>query len=250
MSLCDELNILKILLPSLHATKGVVQPVRYHPFDVFDHTLLTVYHCEQLSDNYLVRWAAALHDVGKVDQFYLYSLGLKKEDLHEVSALNHRNSSAKIAAKDLENLGFGRKEMEEICRYIDHHHKPEEILAAKASNRKKKLRRLYSDAGYDRLMHLFALVRGDRLGQYNPIQSSNLSEIDYLEALLTELKETEGQFTMKELAINGAVLMETFSLEPGPQIGELLNRAFNWVLDDIQAKNNLESLTNYIRQII
>jgi tRNA nucleotidyltransferase (CCA-adding enzyme) len=74
VSFCDELNILKTLFPAVYATKHLDQPVRYHPFDVYVHTILCLYHLEQLTDNYLLKFAILYHDVGKVDQYYAYSL--------------------------------------------------------------------------------------------------------------------------------------------------------------------------------
>lgn len=53
---------------------------------------------------------------------------------------------------------------------------------------------------------------------------------------------------MKELAIDGNELMKIFSLEPGPHIGELLAKAFAWVLDDIASKNTKTRITNYLKQ--
>lgn len=84
LSLCDSLNLLKDFFPSLHATKNIVQPVRYHPFDVFVHTLLCVREIEKMTTNPLVRMAMVFHDVGKVDQYYLYGLGLDKEQTNEI----------------------------------------------------------------------------------------------------------------------------------------------------------------------
>jgi hypothetical protein len=68
----DETNLLKFLFPSLFKTKNIDQPVRYHPFDVYVHTLLTLYELQKINENYLVRFAMLYHDVGKVNQFKEY----------------------------------------------------------------------------------------------------------------------------------------------------------------------------------
>jgi tRNA nucleotidyltransferase (CCA-adding enzyme) len=68
-SLLDEAKLLPILFPALAETKNVEQPVRYHPFDVYAHTLLTLFELQKLNKDYLVRFAMLYHDVGKVDQF-------------------------------------------------------------------------------------------------------------------------------------------------------------------------------------
>ncbi|MEI8091502.1 MAG: hypothetical protein WCG98_04670 [bacterium] len=68
-SLLDEAKLLPILFPALAETKNVEQPVRYHPFDVYAHTLLTLFELQKMNKDYLVRFAMLYHDVGKVDQF-------------------------------------------------------------------------------------------------------------------------------------------------------------------------------------
>ena len=72
VSLLDEAKLLPILFPALMETKNVEQPVRYHPFDVYAHTMLTLFELQKINKNYLVRFAMLYHDVGKVDQFDAY----------------------------------------------------------------------------------------------------------------------------------------------------------------------------------
>lgn len=175
----------------MYATKYVDQPVRYHPFDVYHHTMMTLYHGQRISSNPLVRWALLFHDVGKVDQYYLYNLGLSREEIQQAHYLNHRNTSSKIAEKELRALGFANKEIDEIGRYIDHHHKPEEILNAKPENREKKLRKLLSEAGIERMRNMFDVVLGDRLGHYNPVQPPETDEIYMLKDMTEKLYKEE-----------------------------------------------------------
>lgn len=104
-------------------------------------------------------------------------------------------------------------------RYIAEHHTPGEILFAKKDKRKKKLRKLYSDAGFEKVNNLLDITIADRQGQYNPLQNSNdITDVEALRALLQELKEKEGQFTSKQLAISGKDIMKYFNLSAGPQI--------------------------------
>jgi tRNA nucleotidyltransferase (CCA-adding enzyme) len=55
IALLDETNMLKYLFPALHQTKHIDQPVRYHPFDVYAHSMLTVWHLQQFNPNPLVK---------------------------------------------------------------------------------------------------------------------------------------------------------------------------------------------------
>jgi hypothetical protein len=78
------------------------------------------------------------------------------------------------------------------------------MIFAKEENVEKKVRTFFSDAGYERAMNVLDIAMADRLGQYNPLQnSSDLSDVDKLKTILKKLQKEEGQFTMKQLVING-----------------------------------------------
>lgn len=60
VELLDYLGLLDMLLPELTALKGLAQPVRYHLYDAYVHSI----ECFRVSPPRL-RWACLLHDVGK-----------------------------------------------------------------------------------------------------------------------------------------------------------------------------------------
>jgi tRNA nucleotidyltransferase/poly(A) polymerase len=205
VSLADEAKLLDILFPAVAKTKNIDQPVRYHPFDVYTHTLLSLFELQKINKNYLVRLAMLYHDVGKVGQFELYNQDLSKEELREILAgpLNHRKSGATFVKEDFMNLGFSKKEIDEISRLVSHHHKLEEILYALPEKREKNMRKFLSEAGFERVNNIIDITIADRLGQYNPLQnSSDITGIYELRKLLERLHKKEGQFTMKDLAID------------------------------------------------
>lgn len=79
VALLDEANMLKRIFPKLYDNKGVGQPVRYHPFDVYTHSMMVLYHAQRLSSDYILRYAALYHDVGKVEQYSSYAMNLDTE---------------------------------------------------------------------------------------------------------------------------------------------------------------------------
>ena len=147
VALVDEAEMLPILFPALAKTKGYDQPIRYHPFDIYAHIILTVWHLQQINSNYLVRFAMLYHDVGKVGQYEQYGLNLSKEEIRKILAgpLNHRFSSAEFMKEDFIKLVFSNKEIDEIKRYINEHHTPGEILMGNTQNWTKRLRKLLSE---------------------------------------------------------------------------------------------------------
>ncbi|MEI6671976.1 MAG: HD domain-containing protein [bacterium] len=194
VGLLDEAQLLEHLFPALYATKYIEQPIRYHPFDIYTHTLLTLFELQKISKKPLVRLAMLYHDVGKVDQFGAYADNLSKDEIRAILAgpLNHRRSSPEYAKKDFKSLGFSSKEITTIARYIANHHKPEEMLSTKDENVEKKVRTFFSESGYQEAMDVLDITMADRLGQYNPLQnSSDLSDIDKLRSILKKLQKQE-----------------------------------------------------------
>ena len=256
IALLDEAGIIPIIFPSLEKTKNVLQPIRYHPFDVYAHTLLTLYHLEQLNPDPLARFAMLYHDVGKVGQYQAYGDNLSKEEIRAILAgsLNHRFSSAELAKRDFSALGMSKKEIETIQRYIREHHTPGEILLGDPNNWNKKVRKLLSEAGFEKIDTLFDINIADRMGMYNPLQnSSDLSDSYELKKILRALEKEEGQFTTKDLAIDGNQLIQHFQIKPGKIVGELLTLALEWVLGDIKKRNDPDqifaNLANHLKNL-
>lgn len=254
VGLLDEAEMLPLIFPALAKTKHYDQPIRYHPFDIYAHTLLTLWHLQQLNSNYLVRFAMLYHDVGKVGQYAKYGLDLTKEEIREILAgpLNHRFSSGELMEEDFRKIWFSNKEIQEIKRYIREHHTPWEILLSNPSHWWKKLKKLFSEAGYEKLQNLLDINIADRLGMYNPLQNaSDLSDAYYLKELLDQINQDEGQFKKSDLAISGADIMKHFDLMPGKLVGELLQVAFDWVIGDAKNRNVpkqiFANLTNYLK---
>jgi len=253
IALLDELNILKFLFPSLYATKWINQPVRYHPFDVYAHTLLTLKSLQEINTDYLARFGMLYHDVGKVDQYYMHEIPLDRDEVRKIFGgwLNHHTSGIDHVKKDFWALGFSKKEIDTIARYVENHSKPGEILMASPEKREKKLRDMLSESGYERVKNILDITIGDRRGQMNPLQnSSDISDVEVLKSMLDRLNTQEGQFTMQKLKIDGNTLMKKLKLKPGKKLGELLKKAFVWVRDDIKKRNTKAKILAYVKKLV
>ncbi len=251
--LLDASGMLPILFPALAKTKFVDQPIRYHAFDVYTHIMLSLKAIQEMNSDYLVRFAMLYHDVWKVWQYAAYDKAKTKEEKQIIFSwpLNHRESSPVLMKADFSALWFSKKEIETIERYIHEHHTPGEILNSHPNNRIKKVRKLYSEKWYEMVNNLFDINIADRLWQENPLQnSSDLTDSYYLKELLNQLKNSEGQFEMKDLAINWEKLMKHFKLEPSRLVWELLHQAFDWVLTDINERNKEKEIFNYLENYI
>lgn len=251
--LLDASWMLPMLFPALAKTKFVDQPIRYHAFDVYTHIMLSLKAIQEMNSDYLVRFAMLYHDVGKVQQYAAYDWAKTKEEKQIIFSwpLNHRESSPVLMKEDFSALWFSKKEIETIEWYIHEHHTPGEILNSHPNNWIKKVRKLYSEKWYEMVNNLFDINIADRLWQENPLQnSSDLTDSYYLKELLKQLKDKEWQFEMRDLAVDWWKLMKHFNLEPSRLVWELLNQAFDWVLTDINERNNEKEIFNYLENYI
>lgn len=252
IALLQELNLLKILFPALAATYNVPQPVRYHAFDVYAHTLLTLHKLCLINIDYLVRLAMLYHDVGKTDQYYYFSQHITKEE--KKLPITHQMYHAQalwpeLAQKDFRALWFSNNEIETICRYIKYHHRPGELLDSTPEIRTKKLRQLLSEVGPDMLYNLMDIAIADRHGQYNPLQPAATAQLEHMKQQVQTMYAEEWRFMLKDLAVNGDTLMKELWLTPWPIIGELLEKAFNRVLSDVKERNIPSTILTYIKSL-
>ncbi len=249
VSLLNSANLLKRIFPKVYDNKWVDQPIRYHPFDVYTHTLMVLYHTQQLTNDRLVRYAALYHDVGKVEQYSSYNMKLDEEGVRDVFKwwLNHVICGAEFITEDFKKLWASTKEIETIARYVRRHMKPGEILMGDPTHYKKKLRPLIAEVGPEMVKNLCLLTIGDRLGQYNPIQAPAIDDIYALIDMIDEIMNDEGRFTLSQLAINGTILMQELQMKPWPELWKLLTLAYERVLEDL-TRNNKKTLLDMVKQ--
>ena len=250
VSLFDELNILKYIFPSLHATKNIDQPVRYHPFDVYAHTILSLFHLQQINKNYLVKLWMVFHDVGKPDQYYFHTLWLSDVERKELFKwyIYHSVQWVDIAKIDLQVLWFSNKEIDEITFYIRYHLVPWELLNMTEKNQTKKIRKLISEHWKERLLNLCDINTADRLGQYNPIQNAETKDLFDLKTKVNNVFKDSGKLTLKNIPVNGNDIINKFNITPWKMLWEILNFALDYVLEDPYNNKDKKKILAHIKK--
>lgn len=228
VEMLDEVELLPYILPELVAGKGLMQR-GHHVHDVFTHSMLALKHCP--SKDPLVRFAALLHDIGKVPSHQVRG-GINTFFGHDVIG-------AKMAREIAYRLHLSKKERERLMTLVRWHMFNVDTVQTDAA-----IRRFIKKVGLENIQDMIDLRIGDRLGSgTKQAEGWRLQEFE---------KRIEGvlmpTFTVKDLAISGHDVMRILAIPPGPKIGDVLDALFEEVLDD-PCKNNREYLERKVREI-
>jgi len=204
--------ILSQVIPDLKPMVGFDQHSPHHAYDVFTHT---AHVTAAVPDDPVLRWAALLHDVGKVPAFTTDETG-------RGHFYGHAQLSAQMADALLRQLKAPNALREQVVELIDLH-------MTKPLAEKKAVRRLLSKLGLERLQQLWCLQKADTSSK-GICKDEELHHFVVLNALLEEVLAEDACLQVKDLAIDGKDLMALgFS---GPAIGKALNALLEQVLDE------------------
>lgn len=185
LKILDETNVLDYILPELAEGRSLNQRADFHRYDVLEHSL----RCAKYADcDETLRFAALLHDVGKVPC-------LKETG----NCHSHEQASALIAADVLSRLGLSARQSEKIVRLIGEH-----MYDMDGKTRPNKLRR-YLVKNYDIVEDLLKLKQAD----YSACKDdpSPAPTCVRWRTILSQMKEEKVPFSLRELSVNGRDLI-------------------------------------------
>ena len=259
LRLVDDLGLFARVFPELDGARGVSQP-KEHYWDVFDHCIETVGQIERLtqsrtesndvarqapwdpdieahfaaeaSDEHsrltLLKLAGLLHDVGKPDTKTIERSG-------RVRFLGHHTLGAEIAEQVLSRLRLSRKGVELVSRLVEHHLRPSQMAQGDDLPTPHAIYRFYRGLGDAAIDTLYL-----NLADYMAARGPDLDRQDWLAHIRTMAHILEGGHAqsapLSARLIDGNRIMREFSLEPGPQIGRLLEK-----VDEARASGDVSS---------
>ena len=225
LRLLEKLDLLGAIAPELAALRGVPQ-AKIVPGDALDHTLATVDAAPLDPDG--VRLAALLHDLGKATT------------LADGHFIGHERVGADLAERMLRRLRMPRPMAASIVHAVRHH-----MYAYDDTWTDAAVRRFTRRIGESRMRLLFALRRADNAASgVGRIGEANQAALE--RRIVDELAASPDLLRRSRLAIDGTDLQRELGLRPGPQIGRVLDRLMEIVLDD-PALNRREVLLELAR---
>jgi tRNA nucleotidyltransferase/poly(A) polymerase len=249
----DDLGLLTVVFPELEPLRGLAQPPP-HYLDVLSHSLETVQALEMILEQVQVassgqqeisdidhlapftgrvqahlaqimsdgrprlvtlKLAALLHDTGK-------AAARTTDERGKIRSIGHDKESVKLAGQVLRRLRFHNAEVRTGETVVRHHMRPL-LLADQDRVSSRAVYRFFrdtGDAGIDVLLHALA----DDRATFGPgTEDRAWPRLVALAArMLADYWERGGERVAPPPLIDGNDLLSQFQLQPGPEIGELL----------------------------
>jgi poly(A) polymerase len=198
-------EVMQAVLPDVAALVGFGEGVRHK--DVWEHTKRVV---RQTPARLEVRWAALLHDIGKVPT-------RRFEPGGQVTFIGHPEIGARMFDRIAAQLEFDEASWERVRFLIASH------LRASAYDdtwTDSAVRRFARDAG-EALEDLFDLSRADITSKYADKVRRGLRLIDELARRVRELKIEDAKPAPLPKGLGHAIISE-LGIAPGPELGRLM----------------------------
>ncbi|MBQ2854859.1 MAG: CCA tRNA nucleotidyltransferase [Oscillospiraceae bacterium] len=219
--------VLTQVIPELAPLVGRDQKNRHHIHDLYAHTALVVEHCPpELS----LRWAALLHDIGKIPCQTMGPDG-------QAHYYGHAAKSAEMADDILHRLKAPTALRQQAVILIEKH-------MTLPLPEKKYLRRHLGKLGWETMDALLTLQEADTLAT-GTAHAAELALFAQVRSLLAEIRRENACLTLRDLALNGHDL--TALGYRGREIGTALNHLLNLVLEE-QCENTREALTAALKE--
>ena len=219
--------VLAAVIPELGPTIGFDQRSPHHAYDLFTHI---AYVTAGVGPDLALRWAALLHDVGKIPAFTLDETG-------RGHFYGHAQESAQMAEAILLRLKAPNALREQVVTLIHRH-------MTKIEPDSKSVRRWLSRLGEDTLNKLLILQRSD-MGSKGTGKPVEMEQFSAIQGCLVQILAENACLQVKDLAVNGRDLMALGYT--GPAIGTALNDLLEQVLDE-RLPNDRETLLAALKQ--
>ena len=219
--------VLAAVIPELEPLIGFDQRSPHHAYDLFTHVAYVV---AGVPAEQTIRWAALLHDIGKVPTFTQDATG-------RGHFYGHAPKGAEMAEEVLRRLKAPTALRQQAVLLIEKH-------MTRLQPEKKQLRRWIGRLGWETAEQLLALQKAD-MGSKGTGNPEDMEVFWEIEKLLEEIREEDSCLSLKDLAVKGNDLMALGIT--GKAIGQTLNDLLEQVLEET-LPNEKDALISYVKR--
>jgi poly(A) polymerase len=164
----------------------------------------------------LLNFAALFHDAGK-------PLTKKIDENGQIRFLEHEQVSAEIAGQRAKALHLSNIEIERLKTIIRHHMRPIWLAKTGSTPSERAIYRFFRDTGRAGV-DICLLSLADVLATYGTTLPQNVwaNHLDVVRSLLEAWWERPNERVFPPALLTGHDLISELGLEPGPQIGQVL----------------------------
>jgi tRNA nucleotidyltransferase (CCA-adding enzyme) len=217
--------IIAAVIPELKPMLGFDQRSPHHAYDLFTHVAHVV---AGVPAEQALRWAALLHDIGKVPTF-------TQDETGRGHFYGHAPKGAEMAEEVLRRLKAPTALRQQVVLLIEKH-------MTRLQPDKKLLRRQIGRMGWETVEQILILQEAD-MGSKGTGKSEDLELFSEIRKVLTEIRQENSCLSLKDLAVKGNDLMALGFT--GKAIGQALQVLLEQVVDE-QLPNEKEALLSWL----
>ncbi len=208
-------GITKVILPEFDICMETQQNTPHHCYTVGEHILKSM---QEIRPDKALRLSMLFHDMGKPE-----ALTVDEEGISHF--YGHPAISEKLAQKILERLKFDNHTIYMVTNLVKYHDYD-------VQPRPKYVRRAVMKMGEDIFTNLFEVKKADLNAQSMYMRKEKEERLKALCLVYEQVKKEHQCVSLKMLAVSGKDLIEALGMTPGREIGAVLNKLLDMVLDD------------------
>ena len=225
-----ELGMTAVFFPEFDVVMETSQNNPHHKYSVGEHILHSM---EFVEKDKILRLAMLLHDIGKPQ--------VKEKDEKGIDHFyGHCDVGEKMAHTILRRLRFDNDTIEKVCKLVKYHD-------WQLSDNPGTFRKQMVKVGVEIFPLLLKVKEADVMAQSNYKREEKLQKIKDAGGMYEAILKEKDCLRLKDMAICGRDLINA-GMKPGKEMGEVLQKIFEYVLENPE-KNNAEELLEYYKMI-